>query len=100
MKEMKVSIDQTGRIVLPKDVRQELAIKPGDMLKLSIHESSVILTPNREATGFIRKGKALVFSAADERTLSQETVNEILEQSRIEYHEPSLEGLRGPKRRQ
>jgi AbrB family looped-hinge helix DNA binding protein len=97
MKEMTVPIDQAGRIVLPKDVRQELAIKPGDMLKLSIHGSSVTLTPNKEATGFVRKGHALVFSTADEGTLSQETVNGILEDSRDERHDHSLAGLRGPK---
>ena len=99
MKEMTVPIDQAGRIVLPKDVRQELAIKPGDMLKLSIHGSSVTLTPNKEATGFVRKGHALVFSTSDEGTLSQETVNEILEDSRDERHDHSLAGLRGPKRK-
>jgi AbrB family looped-hinge helix DNA binding protein len=97
MKEMTIPIDQAGRIVLPKDVRQELAIKPGDMLKLSIHGSSVTLTPNREAAGFVRKGHALVFSTSDAGPLNQETVNEILEGSRNERHNHNLAGLRGPR---
>jgi AbrB family looped-hinge helix DNA binding protein len=97
---MTVPIDQAGRVVLPKEVRQELAIKPGDLLKLVIHGCSVTLTPNREATGFIRKGQALVFCTADEGLLSQEAVNGILEQSRNERHEHGLEGFHGPKRKQ
>jgi hypothetical protein len=80
-------------------VRQELAIKPGDMPKVSIHGSSVTLTPNKEATGFVRKGHALVFSTADESTLSQETVSRILVDTRDQRHEHGLAGLRGPKRR-
>jgi AbrB family looped-hinge helix DNA binding protein len=99
MKERTVPIDQAGRIVLPKDVRQELAIKPGDTLKLSVHGSSVILTPNKEATGFVRKGRALVFSTTGEDTLSQETVNGILEEGRNQRLEQSLQGLRLPKRK-
>ena len=98
MKEAMVPIDQAGRIVLPKDVRQELAIKPGDLFQVSIHGSSVTLTPNKETHGFIRKGKALVFSSIGGKTLSQETVNRILEESRNERDEQSLAGLRGPKR--
>jgi AbrB family looped-hinge helix DNA binding protein len=98
MKEMTVPIDEAGRIVLPKDVRTELAIKPGDTLNLSIHGSSVTLTPNKEATGFVRKGHALVFSTVGDETLKQETVNDILEEGRNERSEQSFQGLRGPKR--
>ena len=100
MKESSVPIDQAGRIVLPKDVRQELAIKPGDTFKVSIHGSSVTLTPNKETVGLVRKGQALVFSTTGEDTLSQETVNRIVEESRDERHEQSSAGLRGPKRSQ
>jgi AbrB family looped-hinge helix DNA binding protein len=99
MKEMTVPIDRAGRIVLPKDVREELAIKPGDTLKVSIHGSSVTLTPNKEAVGFVRKGYALVFSTAGQGGLNQETVNGILAETQDERHDPSLVGLRAPKRR-
>ena len=57
-----VPIDQAGRIVLPKNVRQELAIKPGDVFKVAIAGAAVTLTPSREKAGLVRKGKALVFS--------------------------------------
>lgn len=98
MKEMTVPIDQAGRIVLPKGVRQELAIKPGDSFTVSIHGSSVTLTPNKETTGFIRKGKALVFATAGDESLSNETVGHLLDESRGERHVQSLAGFQGSKR--
>lgn len=98
MKETKVPIDQAGRLVLPKEVRQELAIKPGDTLKVSIYGSSVMLTPNKETTGFIRKGHALVFSTMGEEAFGQEEVVEAIKEARAERDEQSLAGLCGSKR--
>jgi AbrB family looped-hinge helix DNA binding protein len=97
MKEMTVPIDQAGRIVLPKDVRQELAIKPGDKLKLSINGASVILTPNRETAGFVRKGRALVFTTGSRKKLTAETVQNILDESRDERHEQIFAGFKRRK---
>src|SRR5271157_2030879 len=99
MKHDVVPIDQAGRIVLPKSVRQELAIKPGDTFKVSIEGVAVTLTPNKERTGFVRKGKALVFSTAGNETLSEETVHEILESGRAKHDSRSVEGLVSRKRR-
>ena len=82
MKDMMVPIDQAGRIVLPKDVREELAIRPGDTLKVSILGSSVTLTPSKQESGFVRKGKALVFSSPGDETLNHETLERILEEER------------------
>ncbi len=99
MKHDMVPIDQAGRIVLPKGVRQELAIKPGDNFKVSIEGLAVMLTPNKESTGFVRKGKALVFSTAGDETLNEETVQEILEAGRAERDGRIVEALGGRKRR-
>lgn len=84
MKDSLIPIDGAGRVVLPKDVREELAIKPGDLFKVSIHGSVVELTPNRELSGLVRKGKALVFSTTGPETLSAEKVDELLAASRQE----------------
>jgi AbrB family looped-hinge helix DNA binding protein len=99
MKEKLVPIDRAGRIVLPKGVRQELAIKPGDTFKVSLQGSAVTLTPNKGTTGFVRKGQALVFSAGGEGVLSQETVNRLLAETSEERHESGFAGLRGPRGR-
>jgi len=84
MKDVLVPIDPAGRIVLPKDVRQELAIKPGDTLKIVVHGSSVTLTPNREKAGFVRKGRALIFSSTSNEILTDVHVSDILADSRNE----------------
>lgn len=85
MKDVLVPMDQAGRIVLPKDIRQELAIKPGDILRVSIRGPAVTLTPNKEITGLVRKGKALVFSTAGEEVLIAGAVEELLEGERDEH---------------
>jgi AbrB family looped-hinge helix DNA binding protein len=82
MKDTLAPIDQAGRIVLPKHVRQELSIKPGDTFKVSIEGLAVTLTPNKASAGFVRKGKALVFSTPGEERISEETAREILESIR------------------
>jgi AbrB family looped-hinge helix DNA binding protein len=84
MKDIMVPIDQAGSIVLPKEVRQELAIKPGDTFKVSIDGSSVTLTPHKEATGFVRKGKALVFTTGEAEILTAKDVRSMLEDTRVE----------------
>jgi AbrB family looped-hinge helix DNA binding protein len=99
MKDTLVPIDQAGRIVLPKHVRQELAIKPGDTFNVSIDGAAVTLTPNKEKTGFVRRGKALVFSTAGAETLSRETVQEILESGRAERESRIVEGVDSQNRR-
>ena len=99
MKNDNVPIDQAGRIVLPKNVRQELAIKPGDTFRISIDGVAVTLTPNKESTGFVRKGKAIVFSTVGDEALSAETEREILESSRSENDFRNPEAFSGQKRR-
>jgi AbrB family looped-hinge helix DNA binding protein len=77
MKDALVPIDKAGRIVLPKEVREELAINPGDLLELSVQGDQVTLRPNREKTGFIKRGKALVYSTGGPDLLENEVVENI-----------------------
>jgi len=77
MEDRLIPIDKAGRVVLPKDVRDELAIKAGDLLKISIHGNEVTLRPSREAAGFMKRGHALVFSADGADLLDNETVEAI-----------------------
>jgi len=64
MKHDVVPIDQAGRIVLPKRVRQELAIQSGDTFTVAISGMAVTLTPNKAGSGFARQGRALVLATA------------------------------------
>lgn len=99
MNEVTVPIDQAGRVVLPKEVRRELAIKPGEMLKVSVHGASVTLTPDRKARGLVRKGKALVFSVGGGEVLSDQSVGQLVEDMREARHTESAAVLEKRTRR-
>jgi len=45
-----VSLDKAGRIVLPKALRDELHLAPGDSLDLSVEGEQVTLRPRRTSS--------------------------------------------------
>jgi AbrB family looped-hinge helix DNA binding protein len=42
-----LNMDKAGRIVLPKPVRDELQLSPGDALELELSEDHIVLRPAR-----------------------------------------------------
>lgn len=84
-------MDRAGRIVLPKGVRQELGLQAGDVFKVTLQGSTVALTPSKGSAGFVRKGKALVFSTHRSGELDQTTVETLLAELR-ESHTDHLAG--------
>ena len=99
MKDVLVPIDKAGRVVLPKQVRDELALNPGDLLKISIRENEVTLCPTREACGFIKRGHALVFSSGGVEVLESETVEAIRADERGRLLGSRAAGLSSPARK-
>jgi AbrB family looped-hinge helix DNA binding protein len=77
MDDVLVPIDKAGRVVLPKQMRDELAINPGDQLKASIHGNEITLCLTRETSGFFKRGRALVFSSGEADLLDISTVEAI-----------------------
>ena len=60
---MKVTPDSTHRIVLNKEVRDALDLKPGQPLEMSISSGAVFLTPAPLSAGkVIPKGKIKVYA--------------------------------------
>lgn len=51
--QMKREVGQKGQIVLPKDVRDYLNIKPGSRIILEIRGTEVVLKPERTADDFV-----------------------------------------------
>src|SRR5437016_6345787 len=84
MKELQVPIDNAGRVVLPRVIREELAIDPGDMLAVSVRGNEVTLRPKKEQAGFIRRKKALVFSTGTQQVLEPEMAAAALDEIRGE----------------
>lgn len=94
-----VPIDKAGRVVLPKHIRDELAINPGDRLKISIHGNELTLRPTREASGFVKRGRALVFSSGEADILDSETVESIRESERESLLNSMTKVLPSPARK-
>lgn len=50
-----LTVDKAGRVVLPKPVREELQLAPGDSLELQSTEDQIVLRPVRPAVGLRKK---------------------------------------------
>lgn len=46
----RITLDRAGRVVLPKALRDELDLSPGDTLDLTVTGEEVTLRPRRAAT--------------------------------------------------
>lgn len=80
---MKATLDKSGRLLLPKALREALNLKPGDTLEVTLEEGHLVLTPLPPAP-LRRKGKALVAEVYPE---SENAVEE-LRQERLEALSP------------
>jgi len=58
----KVTIDRAGRVVLPKNLRDELHLSPGDTLDLTVQGEAVTLRPRRNTSPLQKKQGVWVFS--------------------------------------
>jgi AbrB family looped-hinge helix DNA binding protein len=77
-----LTIDKAGRIVLPKPIRQELRIEPGDTFEVETLGDEIKLRPvRRQAT--VRKKQGVWVLSTGERT-TVETVNELIQETRNE----------------
>jgi AbrB family looped-hinge helix DNA binding protein len=84
----KLTVGKAGRIVLPKLVRDELHLAPGDVLELDSSNERIVLRPLR-AAGTLRKKRGVWVYHTGE-PLSAETVNETLEKVRQERDEQNF----------
>jgi AbrB family looped-hinge helix DNA binding protein len=61
---METRLDKFGRVVLPKDIRDHLDLKPGQVLKVERADEEVILKPVEKELPLHIKNGVLVFSGA------------------------------------
>jgi AbrB family looped-hinge helix DNA binding protein len=62
---METTIDRFGRVVIPKQIREDLGLEAGESLVIEGRSEGILLRPAREATGLRRKGRVLVFSGTE-----------------------------------
>jgi len=88
----KLTIDKAGRVVLPKPLRDELQLAPGDALELESSGEQITLRPSRDRAP-LRKKRGVWVLGSGER-ITNVDVRKVLEQVRSERDDQIL-GKRG-----
>jgi AbrB family looped-hinge helix DNA binding protein len=68
---LKIAVDKTGRIVIPKHVRDALKIAPGDVFEIEIVDGEIVLRPPRGRPRVWKKRGVWVFSTGVRVTSEQ-----------------------------
>lgn len=63
---MTVSIDRAGRLVIPKEVREEAGIEPGMPLVVVCREGRIEIEPQRRPIRIVKKGRLQVAVSVDD----------------------------------
>jgi len=86
---VRLTIDKAGRVVIPKRVREELRLEPGDSLELENVGERITLRPVR-GTGSLRKEHGVwVFDSGE--PLPASATEEMLESIRAERGRANLD---------
>ena len=85
-------MDKAGRIVLPKPVRDELQLGPGDALEVESSEDRIVLRPARGKGRMYKEHGMWVFDSGEPLTV--EVVNKTLRRVREERDRRNLGKLR------
>ncbi|MBN2444598.1 MAG: AbrB/MazE/SpoVT family DNA-binding domain-containing protein [Spirochaetales bacterium] len=64
---MKINIDKEGKIAIPKKIRKNLGIHPGDSFHIEVTEKSILITPFREERK-VDTESVIVLSGTQEET--------------------------------
>jgi AbrB family looped-hinge helix DNA binding protein len=74
-----ITIDKSGRIVLPKPVRDELQLRAGDSLELEISGQEITLRPVRAKMRLVREDGLWVFSSDEPfpENLVEQTIEDV-----------------------
>jgi AbrB family looped-hinge helix DNA binding protein len=94
MKTGVIHIDKAGRVALPKPLRDQLNLVPGDQLRATVEGNSVRLEPTAHAGTLIREGRMLVVAPTGQPLTSAE-VEEMIRRDRADRLAPVV---KRPKR--
>ena len=77
---MKLTLDKAGRVLLPKLLRDELGLEPGDVLEIETSGEELILRRPRSNRAHLRKKRGVwVYSAGEplSATVVEKTIRQI-----------------------
>jgi AbrB family looped-hinge helix DNA binding protein len=75
-------LDSAGRIVIPKVMRNELGLAPGDPVSIELEEERVTIRPERPDSAMRREHGLWVFRSGER--ISSKEIEEAIEQGRRE----------------
>lgn len=87
-----LTLDKAGRVVIPKPVRDELQLGPGDSLELESSEDRIVLRPARGKGRMYKKQGVWVFDSG--KPLPANVVEETLREVREERDRRNLGKLK------
>ena len=80
---MKAAIDAAGRIIVPKAIRRELALTPGQELQILARDGVIVLEPLPTPVSLVQRGNAVVAKPKGPMPkLTQQMVRDALEGAR------------------
>lgn len=80
-----VTIDRVGRLVIPKEIREQAGIEAGVPLVVTCREGRIELEPRRRPVRIVKRGRLQVAISVEEaEPLTRETVRRAQERSRSE----------------
>lgn len=85
----RLTIDRAGRVVLPKPLRDELALEPGDSLELESAGEEIMLRPVRTAAPLTKEQGVWVFRTG--QPLAASVTDALLRQVRDERDQQNLD---------
>jgi AbrB family looped-hinge helix DNA binding protein len=84
----RLTIDGAGRIVIPKPLRDELDLAPGDTLELETAGKNITLRPTRGTVPLTKEKGVWVFRTG--HPLPSSVTNEVLDRVRAERDQHNL----------
>jgi AbrB family looped-hinge helix DNA binding protein len=78
----RVTIDRSGRVVIPKAVRDQLRLSPGDSLKLRSSEDHLMLSPVRNRSAIVKKEGIWVYRSPE--PLKEASILDVIDSIRDE----------------
>jgi AbrB family looped-hinge helix DNA binding protein len=77
-----ITVDSAGRVLIPKPLRKQLHLGPGDTLQLESDGDRITLSPIRQKGRLIKKHGILVFQSGAPVSMSTEDINDFIDQQR------------------
>jgi AbrB family looped-hinge helix DNA binding protein len=95
MKKETIQIDKSGRVVIPKPLREQFNLLPGDRLQLSVEGNGFRLAPTEAGGELTREGSVLVFRGGFTEAVTTAKLNQMITEER----EGRISSARGKARR-